>query len=123
MDYRVGAGPEAVRSCADAVGGVADPAGRSGLLGKDGRETVFELHNLRRIGLHLVHLEVGVEAPYLIASIGNRLTLQIIYRDQFVNESFRANPAQAMQENRELSGPVADDRQFRIESLFQKTAQ
>jgi hypothetical protein len=94
-----------------------------GLLSKDGRETVFELHNLRRIGLHLVHLEVGVEAPYLIASLGNRLMLQIIYRDQFVNESFHVNPAQAMQENRELSSPVADDRQFRIETLFQQTAQ
>jgi len=47
----------------------------------------------------------------------------VVQGDSLVNQAFGMDPTQGVQQYRELTGPVADDNQFRIKTAFNQSAQ
>lgn len=94
---------------------------KDGALSKKGVETGFEVGNAERIRVRPVVLEIGVQVPKLFPDLFNRFPMPLVARDQFVDQAFGMNPAQAMLEHRELAGAIADDRQVSAQTLLQQT--
>ena len=61
----------------------------------------------RRIGA--IELEVAVEPPDQMAHQGDGGTLRLGHRHQAVDQTLGVDPAQAVAEHVELTGPIADD--------------
>ena len=68
-------------------------------------------------------LEVGIERPDLTADPRLILAMSLIERDELVHQPFGMHPAQRMEQDGELAGPVADDHQIERDALLDQLAE
>ncbi len=93
-----------------------------GALGEDRIEARLQRGTQGRIGVATIGFEVGFEIPNLAAHPRLVGTLLVVERDERVHQPFGVHPAQCMRQDRELSGPVADDRRIQGEPHLDQSA-
>lgn len=96
---------------------------KRGVLGENRVEARVKLRCKPQAWVLAEALEICVSSPDFISDFGHIFAMRVVQRDRLVHPAFRMDPAQGMQQYRELPGPVADDNPFRIKTIFHQSAQ
>src|SRR5919204_5150292 len=91
--------------------------------GEEGIKASFQVDFLRRRRMRFIGLEIGIQLPELTAHRGKLLPVCRVERNKRVDEPLSMNPTQAVTQDLELPGIVADDGQVLREAMVQHTAQ